>query len=252
MQPEPMQSLVKLIGFTGLALLLTAAATQAGYQVGDTIGPGTTVLDAQLKPHPLLELISPEAKVVILVLFGGGAVDPDPDGELWCHDSQSELSGMRDLVAKFAGQPVQFLGIAFPAVYSSDKHGYTQDVFIGLPESDPASQAASRRLVGATEALREAGKLPYGLIYYDPRFLLLSNPEYETTGRRAGELPEWAGQFKADQDRQKYGLPTIWLLDSSGVVLADAFSGNIYEDNPPQIRYTMVDLERAIRRQLER
>ena len=241
-----------LIRSVGFGLVLAAAPAHAGHQVGDAVDPATEVVDSRFEPHPLLELFAPETKVVVLVLFGGGAVDPDPPGELWCEDSQAELSGMRDLVDKFSGQPVQFLGIAFPAVYSSEKHGYDADVFIGVPEEDPAYQAASRKLVEATEALRAAGKLPYDQGYYDPRFLLLSNPEYETAGRREGALPEWAGRFKADQDRQKYGLPTVWLLDSSGVVLDQALTGNIYGDDPPTIRYTMADLEQAIRHQLER
>jgi hypothetical protein len=241
----------RALAIGALGLLLGARA-QAGYQVGGTIDPETAVVDAQLEPHPLLELFDPAAQVVVLVLFGAGGIDPDPPGELWCEDSQAELDGLRSLVERLSGEPVQFLGIAFPAAYSSEKHGFEVDVFLGVPAANPAHQAASRQLVAATEVLRADGKLPYERVYYDPRFLLLSNPEHETAGRRSEALPDWAGRFKADQDRQKYGLPTVWLLDPSGVVLEEAFTGNIYGDDPPTIRYTLDDLERAIRRQLGR
>lgn len=227
-----------------------AGAAQAGYQVGDTVDPATEVVDARLESQPLLALLDPAAKVVVLVLFGGGAVDPDPAGELWCEDSQAELEGMRELTRTFAAEPVQFLGVAFPAVYSSDRHGYEANVFLTGSEDQPEYQAARRELLDPTEALRQSGKLPYDQVVYDFRFRLLSNPEYEQPDQRPDPLPAWAGRFKSDQDRQKYGLPTVWLLDSSGVVLAAAFTGNIYGDDPPTIRYTMDDLERAIREQL--
>jgi hypothetical protein len=67
-----------------------------------------------------------------------------------------------------------------------------------------------------------------------------------TLGDGYGSVYDWQGRFRASSDSQKYGTPTIWLLDRNGTVLAKPFYGNLYHERPFEIKYSDIDVDKAI------
>jgi hypothetical protein len=100
--------------------------------------------------------------------------------------------------------------------------------------------------VEKTEALKEDGTLPFDPIFYDPRFRLLDNPNEHEHVPAYGPVHPWQGRFKWFEDDQRYGTPTIWLLDKELRVLREPFWGNVYEGVPVQLNYTVRDVIKAL------
>ncbi|MFQ5676599.1 MAG: hypothetical protein ACE5G1_11925, partial [bacterium] len=83
------------------------------------------------------------------------------------------------------------------------------------------------------------------------RFRLLFNRRDDLQpGAGYGEVYDWQGKFRAPDETQKYGTPTIWLLDSKGTVLQQPFHGNIYQDQ--ELNYTVLEVDKAIQKHLNK
>ena len=169
----------------------------SSYRVGELLLPETVVRDSSLHPLKLLELLSWEARVVVVVLFGGGAkrLDPtkSPRGGLWCPDSYRELRLHQELLRTFRNRPVQFIAIAVPPVFGSATFGYQDGIFLRTSSSlDYLVEA--RSFIRATRKASERGALPFPNIYFDPRFELgRTSPATSGVGH-----PEaaWRGKLK--------------------------------------------------------
>ena len=86
--------------------------------------------------------------------------------------------------------------------------------------------------------------------YYDVRLRLLFNRREDLKpGESYGTIHDWQGKFRAPGETQKYGTPTIWLLDADGVILEEAFHGNIYQDQ--ELSYTVLEVDKAIQKHLQ-
>ncbi len=204
------------------------------YVPGNRIDSAVTVLDREMNSVRLTDLIKPESKVVVLVLFGGGAVHTTSRSPLWCADSFDDLAVQRALVHFCKGSPVQFVAVAVPPAYSPDRFGY-KDVFLNGDRSSVEYRQEVQRFIEATESQRKIGLLPYDQVYYDPQLALM----------RKGSSP-WEGNLKWHLDMRKYGVPTIWLLDGKGTVLQAPFWGNEYASDPPHVNYGFADLKAAV------
>ena len=231
----------------GCGTSASAPSASHGYRVGERISPNLTVLDAELRRVRLWDQVQPDARVVVLVLFGGAAATPPPGsfrGPLWCEDSFDDLAVQRALVRRFEGKAVQFLAVAVPPVYSPSRYGYAAHAFAGKGGGPDEERSPDiRRFVQATLELRASSLLPYRQIFFDPYLDLLRPP----TGQ--GDTVESA-PLKWHEDPRKYGVPTIWILDASGKVLREPFWGNEYDASPPQVRYGFENLAAALKKSL--
>jgi len=221
----------------------------SGYDVGDRVDRDVTVFNARMEPVPLLDAFNPEARVVVLVIFGGAAAKvPDGEfrGELWCVDTFDDLGIQRALVNYLRGFPAQVIGVAVPPVFSSGRYGFEERVFLEAEETSTRFREAFRMFVDRTEALKRKTLIPYEAVLYDPRARLLQNMKGKETGPGYGKILDWQGRFKWKQDPRKYGAPTIWILDGRGKVLREPFWGNDYGSVPPLISYGFRELREAI------
>ncbi len=242
-------------GGTGVRLL--SPSRPPCYQPGERIDSATYVYDSNLQRRNLAELLKAHtAEVVVLVLFGGGAVKTPEDGPfrgpLWCQDSFDDLAVQRALVGRFAGEPVRFVAVAVPPVLAPERYGYPEGVFLAEGEESEAFRIAAGDLVEATRRHQQSGLIPYNDVYYDPAFRLLYNPDLMADMAAGRPAYSWEGRLRACCDARRYGVPTIWLLARDGTVLAEPFPGNDYGSQPPEIHYGFRDLEVAVERALGR
>ncbi|MFQ5652543.1 MAG: hypothetical protein ACE5IY_21635 [bacterium] len=238
--------------------LFSAAAERdakkpTAYKPGDTISPDAFVVDRALNRKTIWSLChdNDEAAVNMLYIFGGGALGRDDKlGGLWCGDSFEDLQIMRFVKDKYEFSGLQIIPVACAPVYSSQYYGLDERVFLDQPDDSDKFQRAARRFIESTEKLVEAGFIPVSP-YYDLRLRLLFNTDEELKpGAGYGEIYAWQSKFRADDETQKYGVPTLWLLDSKGVILEKPFHGNVYHSDPFEINYTVVDVDRALQKYL--
>jgi hypothetical protein len=244
-----------------LAVVLSAGLFSAGqprlitrgkvesYRPGDRIDPEVFVLDANQQRVRLLDLLDPDARLVVLSILGGGAAavpDEGARGPLWCADSFDDLAIQRALVGEFKDDPVQFLAVAVPPVYSPERYGYPDNVFLDRSEQSEDYRQAAQTFIETTEAARKSTLIPYAEVYYDPSFRLLFNSVYRKAGTGYGEVYDWQGRFKWEGDPRRYGVPTIWLLRPDGEVLREPFWGNEYGGDPPKVEYGFAELRSAV------
>jgi hypothetical protein len=226
----------------------------SSYVPGDRIAPETSVLSAQMEKVRLLDQVKPETRVVVLVLFGGGfKTRPEAPfrGTLWCEDSFDDLSVQRALVAEFAEFPVEFFAVAVPPVFSAEKYGFQEDVFLAQGVETSEFAEAFKAFVEATEKQIQSSLLPFGRVYYDPKARLTQTRESADLGTGYGEVYPWQGKLKWHLDPRMYGAPTIWLLSSTGEILREPFWGNDYDSDPPEINYGFLELREAVTAALE-
>ncbi|MFQ5741233.1 MAG: hypothetical protein ACE5JX_19720 [Acidobacteriota bacterium] len=223
------------------------------YLVGDTVDGNTLVLTKDLEPRKLSEIVQSDARVVVLVILGGAApTAPDYHplrGGLWCPDSFDDLPLQRALMRHFKDAPVQFVAVATTPAYS-DVYGFAKDVFLTRPDDDPLLVSQVRTFIELTEKTKKTDVLPYREIYYDPKFRLAQDKKREL-GPNYGTVYPWQGKLRWHLDPRKYGTPTLWILDGHLKVLREPFTGNNYNDDPPQIQYGFQDVKDAIQRFLE-
>ncbi len=223
------------------------------YAPGDRIAEAAFVQDRDLGSHVLRDLVAEtEAKVNVLYIYGGGAYKRKSQiGGIWCRDSFEDLYVLRFLHEKYHDSEVRLLPVACPPVYGSDYYGFRRRVFLDFADDAPAFTEAARAFVASTEEAVARGFVPVDT-YYDFRNRLLFNRRADLRpGEAYGPIHAWQGRFRSDAETQKYGTPTLWLLDAQGRILEKPFHGNLYHAEPYEIRYTLVDVDRAIRKRLE-
>ena len=223
------------------------------YRPGDRVDPSVSFLDRDGQRVTLEDQVDEYSGVLCLVIFGGAYARKPADkrGQLWCVDSSDDLAIQRTVYFNYVNEGVTFLPVAAPPVYSGSGYGYPADVFLVEGEDSSRYQEAVAEFTAKTEALKEDGTIPFDPIFYDPRFRLLDNPNEHTHVPAYGEVHPWQGRFKWHQDHQRYGTPTIWLLDTELRVLREPFWGNVYEAVPTQINYTVRDVMAALDEALE-
>lgn len=232
----------------------SSLATGGSYRPGDRVDEEIFFLDAAQRPATLASQVNEETRVLYLNIFGGAYAQKPPDkrGGLWCSDSVDDFSVQRSIYLNYADKGVTFVPLATPPVYSSERYGYAKDVFLVEPEDSPAYRKAVAEFIEKTEALKADGSVPFDVIFYDPRFRLLDNPREHQHVPAYGKVYPWQGRFKWHEDQQRYGTPTIWLLDRELKVIREPFYGNVYEGVPLEIKYTVRDIVGALEQALAR
>ena len=241
-----------LFAITPLWLCSRGEAKQSCYRPGDEVDSRVFFLDPNGRSVTLADQIDESTKVLYLIVFGGAYAKKKPDkrGRLWCGDSSDDMAVHRSVYFNYAGEGVTFVPVATPPVYSTG-YGFRQDVFLAEPEGSAAYQEALAEFIEKTEVLKEDGTIPFDSIFYDPRFRLLDNPNEHEHVPAYGSIHPWQGRFKWFEDDQRYGTPTIWLLDAKLRVIRAPFFGNVYEGVPVQINYTVRDVVGALDEALE-
>ncbi|MFZ0429744.1 MAG: hypothetical protein WAO20_16630 [Acidobacteriota bacterium] len=202
-----------------------------------------------MQPVRLWDQVGADARVVVLILFGGAAAAVPEGafrGPLWCQDSFDDLSIQRALIHRFGERhDVRFLAVAVPPVFAPAHYGFPEGAFsLTSGPVPPSDREPLRQFIDGTLRQQRASLLPYPQIFFDPYLALLRRPQ-------GGQDAPWQGSLKWPRDPRKYGVPTIWVLSGSGRVLCEPFWGNEYAATPPQIRYGFSDLEAAVERGLE-
>ena len=225
------------------------------YQEGDTISPEVFVSDKTQSRHRLLSILennSPNT-INVLFLFGGGAMGHSSPGGIWCPDSFEDLHILRTLKDAYKNTQVGFVFVACAPVFHSKYLGYSDRLFLDQPDDSPEFKNAVKLFIDSTQAALENGIIPQQP-YFDLRLRLMmdSSPGRSPT---AGTQFEWQGKFRDPDEKQKYGVPNLWLLDNKGTILTPPFRGNMYHPGAGdsfQISYTFSDVDQAIKQQLAR
>lgn len=225
----------------------------ASYQPGEKVSAEAFVLDRDLNSHPLLTLCqqTSTAPLVVLYIFGGGAAERKAErGGLWCTDSFEDLYILRYLHRKYSDYDMAFIPVACAPVYTSQYYGYPKGVFLDESDDSDAFRENVHKFIESTEQTVKDGFIPVDT-YFDLRLRLLFNrrPDLQP-GEEYGEIYSWQGKFRAPGETQKYGVPTIWLLDTEGTVLEEPFHGNYYHSDPYHINYTVNDVDEAVQKYL--
>jgi len=246
----------------GSTLIITAMPQKAfsmkeenrdSYQPGDQIALDAYILDTELGHHKLIDLCqSSKASVVMLYIYGGRAMNhSDRLGGIWCPDSFEDFHTLRFIHKKYDDSQVKIIPVACAPVYSSLYYGLQHRVFLDKPDDDKIFKESVKKFIESTEKAVKAGYVPLAT-YYDLRHRLLFNDKKDLQpGEAYGQIFSWQGKFRAEGETQKYGTPTIWLLNADGVVLSEPFHGNTYHSDPYQIGYTVLEVDRVIRTLLE-
>lgn len=237
-------------GFSALAPV-AESADGSSYQPGERISEEAFVLDRELNRNRLIDLLQEraEAAVVVLYIFGGGAMKKQKLGGIWCPDSFEDLQIPRYLHLKYNEEAVQLLPVAIPPVYATANYGLKARVFLDEPRDSELFRESAEEFIASTEQVFYDGFIPVEP-FFDVRNRLLFNPREDLKpGKGYGPVYPWQGRFRAPGEEQKYGVPTIWLLTPEGEVLEPPFHGNHYHDSF-EIGYTLVDVDRAIQKYL--
>ena len=225
------------------------------YQEGDTISPEVFVSDKTQNRHRLLSILENNSpnKINVLFLFGGGAMGHNSPGGIWCPDSFEDLHILRTLKDAYKNTQVGFVFVACAPVFHSKYLGYSDRLFLDQPDDSLEFKNAVKLFIDSTQAALENGIIPQQP-YFDLRLRLMmdSSPGRSPT---AGTIYDWQGKFRDPDEKQKYGVPNIWLLDKKGTILTPPFRGNMYHPKAGdsfQISYTFSDVDHAIKQQLAR
>ena len=223
------------------------------YKIGERIATEAFVVDGNLRRRHVMDLVQQNTTAVVNVLyiFGGGALEnEDRLGGIWCPDSFEDLQILRYVHRKYEFSEVQIIPVACAPVYSSEYYGLERRVFLDEPDESEKFQAAVESFVKSTGKAVDGGYIPLRP-YLDLRFRLLFNSSKAWAPAKGyGEIADWQGRFRAEGETQRYGVPTIWMLDSEGVVLEGPFHGNVYHSEPYEINYTVLDIDQAIQKHL--
>ncbi len=184
----------------------------------------------------------------MLYIYGGGAHrNRHRLGGIWCRDSFEDFYVLRYLHQKYDNSAVQIIPVAVPPVYASEFYGFERRVFLDEPADSEQFKESAVAFIESTEQAVVNEFIPV-TTYYDIRNRLLFNQRNDLRpGEGYGKIYSWQGKFRSDQETQKYGTPTVWMLSPEGVVLEPPFWGNIYHGNP-HVRYTIPDIEQAIQK----
>lgn len=230
------------------------AQDQEHYQKNSVLSESIIISDRKGDEIQLRQLIENSGKELsVIFIFGGGGMGHEranKNGGLWCPDSFEDLHILRSLHNHYEGT-VQIIPVAVPPVFHSGLLGYEDRVFFkGRGRDD--YQAARASFIDSTQLAFSRGTIPVQP-FYDHGFNLLISPVEKKL--RSGSIPikDWHGAFRAENETQHYGVPNMWLVDSSGEVLESPFRGNIYRAHGGdiQINYTLKDVIDVIDRRLQ-
>lgn len=239
--------------FNATPFTLSHNSGHSNYQPNDEISKNAFVQSRDLEEHTLVDLCreDPEPKINMLYICGGGANGHrDRLGDIWCPDTFEDLHTLRFVHEKYEASDVRIIPVACPPVYSSHYYGFDRKVFLDESDDSPKFRESVQTFIESTEEVVGRKYLPVQT-YYDLRFRLLFNIRQDLRpGDSYGPIYDWQGKFRGANETQKYGTPSIWLLDSRGRVLEKPFWGNVYHSKPFEIRYTVLDLDKAIKRNL--
>lgn len=231
---------------------LTIAGENGHYSVGSVVDKDVTIYSSDGNAHRLSELVRESAKRLNLVfIFGGGGMGHEhtlATGGLWCPDSFEDLQILRSLKADF-GEEVGIFPIAIPPAHHTSQLGMTKGVFLNPDAASVEYQKALASFVQTTEAAVESGVIPVKT-YYDARYNLLVSAEDLAL---RSETKNWHGAFRAANETQAYGVPSLWILDQNGKIVREPFRGNVYHPHGGEvlIRYTLDDVVDVLQREIE-
>jgi len=228
------------------------AGAPACYQAGDTIAPEVFVQDASGAKIRLLDLATPDTKVIYLLLFGGPTLVPESgQGGYWCRDSFNDMPVSYFLYLKYRDRGVTFVPVACPPVYHEQEYGFAGDTFLALPDTSSQWQQEFQAFVAAAYELQQNRTIPFDQLYFDPKFRLMFNHrELTDESQFSDPILPWMGKFKPCTDQQSYSVPAIWLLSPTGKVLHEPFAGNRYSSSTPHLNYTVREVEAALQQAL--
>lgn len=218
------------------------------FEIGEKIASEAFILDEVMSRKTILTLCEEKFDTLVnmLYIFGGGALDREDKPGIWCPDSFDDLHILRFVHEKYEFAGVNIIPVACAPVYSSQYYGLEEGVFLNEPDDSEKFQEAAKKFIDSTQEAADRGVIPVQP-YFDLRLRLVLNREEDLLpGPGYGEIYAWQSKFRADDEPQKYGVPTIWLMDPHGVVLEKPFHSNIYHTDPFQINYTIVDVDKAL------
>ena len=235
-----------------LQLSLTSTVLAKPYDVGSQISQQVSVLNDQGDSVSLRQIIQDSGKPVnIVFIFGGGAMGHEKGkdrGGLWCPDSYEELHIIRSLKSAYSKQ-VGFFPIAVPPAHHTQYLGSSKGIFLQADHDSAEYQQALSGFIDSTQAAVKAGTIPYQT-FYDAGFNFMAS-ENVLASRQARQ--DWHGAFRAAEEAQTYGVPSLWIVDAEGRVLQPPFRGNIYHDHGEGIliQYTLAEVVRSLEAVLE-
>lgn len=219
------------------------------YLSGESIDAEVAVWTAEGEKVRLIDLWDSTHQVVVLVLLGGAARNPESDsrrGGLWCEDSFDDLAVQRALVSWARDKPVSVIAVAIPDVLSPEEDG-SGNILLEKEEDSVFFREEFSGFVNRTEKERASSILPFDRIFYDPRGkLILGEDSLGKVSAGYGEIQDWQGKFKWHMDPRTYGLPTVWILTGDGKIAGEPFWGNDYDSSPPLVSYGFRELKDAV------
>jgi hypothetical protein len=230
---------------TSLVLVLTLqpiANGQEHYQLDSRISEHVTVSDITGKSLSLQKIIADSgAELSVVFIFGGGAMGHHPaekNGGLWCPDSYEDMHIVRSLYNHYKDKSA-IIPVAVPPVFHSQLLGYEKEVFF-TDKATPEYQKAIKSFVDSTKASFRQGIIPVQPLY-DNDFNLLISQQQGRLSNKLNSVKQWHGAFRAENESQHYGMPNLWLVDSTGKIIAEPFRGNVYRphDGGIRIKYTL-------------
>ena len=234
-----------------LQLSFSFSVLAESYDAGSQIGQQVSVLNDQGDSLSLRQIIQERGKAVnIVFIFGGGAMGHEKGkdrGGLWCPDSYEELHIIRSLKSAYAKQ-VGFFPIAVPPAHHTQYLGSSKGIFLQSDRGGEEYQTAVSGFIDSTQEAVTAGTIPYQT-FYDAGYNFMVS-EQVLASRESRQ--DWHGAFRAANEAQTYGVPSIWIVDDEGRVLQPPFRGNIYHDHGEGIliNYTLSDVVRALESEL--
>ena len=238
-------SLGLLISLLMLPLGQVAGESPHALTVGDTIDNRTYITDLNGDPHSLNSLLGKDhAKINLIYFVGGGDMGSEKLGRLWCPDSAQDSYIIRSLYRKYAGNGLSFIIIAVtPGYHPQGTFKVSARALMNESRDSVAYKSAEQAFVASTRAAYEAGTFPVEpYLDINNRFMLNPDPSL-APGENYGPGYSWQGAFRDPAETQRYGVPSLWLLNNQGQVIAPPLSGNRYfHDGDFSINYTLTDV----------
>jgi hypothetical protein len=228
--------------------------SQQHYQLGSQISEQVTVADKAGTELSLQNIIAGSGSELSAVfVFGGGGMGhqrAEKNGGLWCPDSYEDLHILRSLHNHYKGK-VAVIPIAVPPVFHSRSLGYEEDLFF-KGRANPGYQKALMAFIDSTQAALKQGTIPVQP-FYDNDFNFLISSKYSELRKKIIPVENWHGAFRAENETQHYGVPNLWLVDSTGKIIAEPFRGNIYRPHGGDItiNYTLKEVVEEIEANLQ-
>jgi hypothetical protein len=243
-----------IIALVFVSSFQSVASSHSHYKLGSQISDQVTVTDQMGSELSLQKIISTSGtELSVVFIFGGGGmghVVTEKNGGLWCPDSYEDINIIRSLHNRYEGK-VGIILIALPPVFHSEALGYERGLFF-KDRASPDYEKAVLAFIDSTQTAFEQGTIPIQP-FYDSGFNLLVSQEVSLLRENTVPIETWHGAFRAKNEMQHYGVPSLWLVDSTGKIVAEPFRGNVYRPHSgaTNIIYTLQDVVGAIEANLQ-